>query len=305
MDLSAAAPRVNQTIRTVVVGLDGSVESMAALQWAGSVIAHDGVIHAVAAISPARELAIAAVQIDSAQVITKLTRELEADWTAPVREAGHNVVCHLIEDDPADALLQVSATVDADLVVVGIHAKPKHAPRTVGRVTAKLVHHTNRPLAIVDDGVEGPRAELSTVVAHAGHGATTDAPVQWAAGFADAHDTGLTLVRSTPNRPALGPDGLLDVLAFYLDPAMLREWAAEDLARLADEIQQSTEQHLRITWSSTSGAAGPRLIEASADAALIVVGRDTQAGQGHVMSNELRHVIVHAPCPVVVIPPDR
>jgi len=305
MDMPASALRVNQKIRTVVVGLDGSVESMAALQWAGSVIDHDGVIHAIAAISPARELAIAAVQIDSAQVITNLTRELEADWTAPLRAAGHNVVCQVVEDDPADALLHVSATVDADLIVVGVHAKPKHAPRTVGRVTAKLVHHTDRPLAIVDDDVDGPRAEFSTVVAHADSLATTDTAAQWAAGFADAHGTGLTLVRSTPNRPALGPDGLLDVLAFYLDPAMLRQWAAEDLAQLADEIQRSTEQHLRITWSSTSGAAGPRLVEASADAALIVVGRDTRAGQGHMMSNELRHVIIHAPCPVVVIPPDR
>lgn len=305
MDMPAAALRVNRTIRTVVVGLDGSAESMAALRWAGSVIDHDGVIHAVAAISPAQELAIAAVQIDSAQVITKLTRELEADWTAPLRDAGHNVVCQVIEDDPADALIQVSATVDADLIVVGVHAKPKHAPRTVGRVTAKLVHHTDRPLAIVDDGGEGSRSEYTTVVAHAGHRAATDAAVQWAAGFADVHHTGLTLVRSTPYRPAFGPDGLLDVLGFYLDPAMLRQWAAEDLARLADEIQRSTEQHLRITWSSTSGAAGPRLIEASADAALIVVGRDTQAGHGHMMPNELRHVIIHAPCPVVVIPPDR
>ena len=305
MDMPAAALRVNRTIRTVVVGLDGSPESMAALAWAGSVIEDDGVIHAVAAISPARELAIAAVQIDSAQVITKLTRELETSWTAPLRASGHNVVCQVIEDDPADALIQVGATAEADLIVVGVHAKPKHAPRTVGRVTAKLVHHTDRPLAIVDDRGEGPSSEHTTVVAHASHGVATDAAVQWAAGFADAHHTGLTLLRSTPYRPALGPDGLLDVLAFYLDPAMLRQWAAEDLARLAEEIQQSTEQHLRITWSSTSGAAGPRLIEASADAALIVVGRDTQAGHSHVMSNELRHVIIHAPCPVVVIPPDR
>ena len=305
MVMSFEERRADRTIRTVVVGVDGSVESISALKWAGRVIEPDGVIHAVAAVSPAYELAIAAVQINSAKVIKELTRNLETTWTAALRADGHNVICHVIEDDPADALLLAGAGVGAELIVVGVHAKPKHAPRTIGHVTAKLIHQTDRPLAIVDDNSETLLAEGTTVVAHAGHGVATQAAVRWAAGFADVHGTGLSLIRSTPNRPSLGPDGLLDVLAFYIDPSMLRQWAADDLAQLADEIQQSTEHDLRITWSSTSGASGPRLIEASTDAALIVVGRNTRPGHSHVIPNELRHVIVHAPCPVVTVPPDR
>lgn len=302
MVMSFEARHVGRTIRTVVVGVDGSVESMSALEWAGRVIEPGGVIHAVAAISPAYELAIAAVQINSAKVIEKLTRNLETSWTAALRADGHNVVCHVIEDDAADALLVAGTGVGADLIVVGVHSKPKHAPRTLGRVTAKLIHQTDRPLAVVDDNSDTLEGG-TTVVAHAGHGVAMQAAVRWAAGFADVQRAGLSLIRSTPHRPSLGPDGLLDVLAFYIDPSMLRQWAADDLTQLADEIQQSTEHQLRITWSSTTGASGPQMIEASTEAALIVVGRNTSAGRSHVIPSALRHVIVHAPCPVVVVPP--
>lgn len=290
-------------IRTVVVGVDGSPESRSALEWAGRVVEPGGVIHAVAAISPASELVIAAVQVDSTEMVRKLTDELQNDWTGKLRDDGHSIACNVIEDDPADALMHVARTVDADLVVVGVHAKPRHAPRTIGHVTARLIHQTTRPLAIVDNGDTTASVGGTTVVAHAGGGAATRDAVQWAAHFADIHGTDLSLVRSTPNRPSLGPDGLLDVLAFYLDPSMLRQWAAEDLAQLADELQRSTERDLRITWSSRSGASGPRLIEASIDASLIVVGRSTLPALDHLIPKDLRHVIIHAPCPVVVIPP--
>ncbi len=303
MELSATERRDVLAIRRVVVGVDGSAESNSALEWAARVIERDGVVHAVAALSPASELAIAAVQVDSADLIRTLTNDLETDWTAAVRAGGHHIVTEVVEDDPADALMQVAQTVDADLIVVGVHAKPKRVPRTIGHVTAKLIHQTTRPLAVVDNDTATPFVDGATVVAHAGHGEATTAAVQWAAGFADIHGTDLSLVRSTRNRPSLGPEGLLDVLAFYLDPSMLRRWAAEDLAKLADELQQSTERDLRITWSSKTGASGPRLIEASVNATLLVVGRNTLPALDHVIPKALRHVIVHAPCPVVIIPP--
>jgi nucleotide-binding universal stress UspA family protein len=293
-----------QRIRTAVVGVDGSAESLAALSWAARLIEPDGVVHAVAAISPVLELAIAAVQVDSAPVVDKLRRELDHDWTAALRTDGHHIVCKVVEDDPADALFHAAAGCDADLIVVGAHAKPPHFPRTIGRVTAKLVRQTDRPLAIVDTSSETSSAHGATVVAHADHHAATKAAVRWAAAFADQHDAGVTLLRSTPNRPSLGPDGLLDVLAFYLDPSMLRQWTNDDLAQLADDIQRSTERDLRITWSATTGPPGPRLIDAAAEPALIVVSSTTHPGGRHVVPAALRHVIIHAPCPVVVVPPD-
>lgn len=281
--------RVALTVRTVVVGVDGSAESMSALGWASRVTEGDGTVHAVSA--------------TSTKSVDRVARSLESDWTATARERGREPVCHVVDDDPAESLLRTADEVDADLIVVGVHAKPQHAPRTIGRVTAKLIHLANRPLAIVEDGGDHPFGEGTTVVADAGHGVASHRAVHWAAGFAETHGTGLSLIRSTPYRPAFGPDGLLDVLAFYIDPGMLRRWAAEDLAELTDDIQQSTERELPITWSSRAGATGRQLIDAGVDATLIVVGRNTTTGRGHPIPTDLRHIIVHAPCPVIVVPP--
>jgi len=296
---------VSLTIQHVVVGVDGSPESLSALRFAAHMVGTSGVVHPVCAVSPALELAAAAVQIDSSPLIARITEDLESDWTAAVRDAGHQIACRVVEDDPADALLDAADDVDADLVVVGVHAKPAHGPRTVGRVTAKLIRQMDRPLAIVDGEQAVAAGHVAAVVADAGMGGATPSAVHWAAGYADTYDTALRLVRSTPNRPALGPDGLLDVLAFYLEPSMLREWAIEDLAELADQIQQSTEHDLTITWSAPTGPRGPRLVEVSGDTSLIVVGRNTATGASRTIPKALRHVVTHAPCPVVVVPADQ
>jgi nucleotide-binding universal stress UspA family protein len=292
-------------IRNVVVGVDGSPESLSALRFAAHMAGTNGVVHPVCAVSPALELAVAAVQIDSSALIARIREDLESDWTAAVRDAGQQISCRVVEDDPADALLEAAEDVDADLVVVGVHAKPAHGPRTVGRVTAKLIKQMNRPLAIIDGDEAFAVGHVAAVVADAGKGGATPSAVRWAARFADTYGTALRLVRSTPYRPALGPDGLLDVLAFYLEPSMLREWAIEDLTELADQIQQSTEHDLSITWSAPTGPRGPRLIDVSGDTSLIVVGRNTPTGAGRSIPAALRHVVTHAPCPVVVVPAEK
>ncbi len=290
-------------LRRIVVGVDGSPESSAALDWAARIAGDDTVIHAISAVSPGLELVLAAAQYDSAKLIERVTSDLESDWVAGCRAAGHEVVCRVVEDDPADALLRAAVDVDADLVVVGVHSKPKLAPRTICRVTTKLIHRTDRPLAIIEDGAHSAFGVGDTVVSGAGRGAATRAALQWAAGYCERYGTALSLIKAVPHRPIFGIDGFLEVAAFYVDPGVLHDWAIEDLTKFADEIQRSTETELPITWSAASGEPGPRLVEAGADAKLLVVGRHGSAGATHTIQPVLRHVITHAPCPVVVVPP--
>ena len=85
--------------------------------------------------------------------------------------------------------------------------------------------------------------------------------------------------------------------------SLLHEWAIDDLAQVADELQAATEHEVPISWSSPDGRTGPALVDAGADAALLVVGRHD--GDGHErrpMTSALHHVLTHAPCPVVVVP---
>lgn len=288
-------------IRTVVVGVDGSDESLSALRWAARAVRTVGVVHAISAVSPSLELAVAAVQYDSAKLINRRIRKLESEWVAGVRADGSTVECQVIEDDPADSLQRAADDVDADLIAVGVHAKPKFAPRTVGRVSAKLIRDTTRPLVIVEHGAEPAFGKNGVVAVGAGYGEATKSALRWAGGFAEENGMALSLLRAIPDRPIIRTDGLIDALAFYVDPKLLHEWAAEDLETLAEEIQQSTVSELRISMMTRSGAAGPRLVEQGADADLIVIGR--HAGTARPLPAPLRHVITHAPCPVVIVPP--
>ncbi len=286
----------------VVVGLDGSDESRSALDWAIRAAGRRGSIHAVHAVAPVTELAVAAAQVDSTPMVEHRVADLGA-WTAPADEQELDVYRSVLEDDPAAALLRVAVEVDADLIVVGVHARSRFEPRTLGRVTTKLVHRTDRPLVVVRPGPDQPLEEGSVVVAGVGHGPATRAALAWAARFADVHGTALSLVQAIGNRPVFGEDGLLDVVAFYVDRSLLHEWALDDLAQIADELQQATEHQVPISLSSPDGRTGPALVDAGADAALLVVGRhDGGAHDGRPMTAALHHVLTHAPCPVVVVP---
>lgn len=285
----------------IVLGLDGSDESRSALDWAVRATGENGVVHAVHAISPAVELAVAAAQVDSAPMAGHRAEDLER-WVAPAAVGRVEVLCEVVEDDPADALLRTSEEVGADLIAVGVHARARFTPRTLGHVTATLIRRTDRPLVVVRPGPDRPLDEGSVVVAGVGRGPATRAALEWAAGFASHHGAALSLIHAVGARPVFGEDGLLEVIAFYVDRGLLHEWALDDLSAVADELQRATESEVPISWSAPDGRAGPVLVDAGADAALLVVGRHDHADGTAAITSALHHVVTHAPCPVVVVP---
>lgn len=275
-------------LKTIVVGIDGSDESMAALDWAMRAVAPDGVVEAVSAVGRHGERSRSAPDL--------------AQWV-PDDGDGVSIRRRVVEGRTADALMARAREIDADVLVVGAHARARLAPRTLGRVTTRLVHHTDRPLVVVGTESTITSGEPSTVVAGVGSGAATTAALAWAADFAQRHDTALSLIHAVGSKPVFGKDGILDVMAFYVDRSLLHDWALDDLAELADELQRATEEEVPISWSAPVGAAGPALVEAGADAALLVVGRHHDgAFDERVMAPALHHVLTHAPCPVVVVP---
>ena len=158
---------------------------------------------------------------------------------------------------------------------------------------------------IVSDDV--PEAPTNTVVAGVGHGAPP--PTRRSAGLPGTtiHHTALRLIRAVPNRPVFRNDGLLDVMAWYIDRDMATDWALDDLESAAESIEQSTDSNLPISWSAPSGSTARVLTEQSTTASLLVVGlhQDADAPVGdvdHDVAHWLHHTITHAPCPVVVVP---
>ena len=91
-------------------------------------LAPGATIHAVNAVSPALELAVAVVQSDSAALLASRRHQLENEWTAAAREAGATIVCDVVEDTPARALMRAAEHTGATMIVVGLRGYVRGVP---------------------------------------------------------------------------------------------------------------------------------------------------------------------------------
>jgi nucleotide-binding universal stress UspA family protein len=83
-----------------------------------------------------------------------------------------------------------------------------------------------------------------------------------------------------------------------------REAAEEAVAAAAKEI--GAEKEVRVTVSAINGFPAAALIDASAEAELVVVGTRGGGGFPHLhLGGVSSQVVHHAKCPVVVVPHDR
>lgn len=139
----------------IVVGIDGSDGSRAALRWAleeGRV--RDATVHAVFAwhsspvaglasigAFPARDLIEEAARTELARIVDE---EQLADRTDP------EVVTSLVESSPAPALLE--AADGADLLVVGSRGHGAFSGMLLGSVSQHCVTHSPCPVVVVPSG---------------------------------------------------------------------------------------------------------------------------------------------------------
>ncbi len=79
--------------------------------------------------------------------------------------------------------------------------------------------------------------------------------------------------------------------------------AAEVLSRSLAGIQQAWRRQPIISWS-VCGRPGQALVDVAAGADLVVVGSHRRGRiRAALLGSVSRHVVDHAPCPVVVVPP--
>ncbi|KOV90107.1 universal stress protein [Nocardia sp. NRRL S-836] len=137
--------------RPVVVGVDGSPASRAALRWAVEDARRRGCpVDAISAWHP-----------DYGVMMGPLPAEVFAEVTPQaLKAAGQQVLDHevqgfegveirriLVEGDPRDALTKASR--DAELLVVGSRGRSTFAGIILGSVSSYCVHHAACPVVVV------------------------------------------------------------------------------------------------------------------------------------------------------------
>jgi nucleotide-binding universal stress UspA family protein len=175
--------------RGIIVGIDGSPTSAAAVDWAARDAAMRRVpLTVVNVLNPPRATTLRGVpmlmppdymewQEDEGRAILHTaikTAEDSAKQIGPVDVRGE-----LMVGSPVPMLVELSK--DADMVVVGSHGRGAVARRVLGSVSTGLVHHGHCPVAVVHDrdpqtphpaqapvvvGIDGsPASEAATAIA--------------------------------------------------------------------------------------------------------------------------------------------
>jgi nucleotide-binding universal stress UspA family protein len=143
MQTSGPEPRV-------VVGVDGSPSSYAALRWAvryAELVG--GVIEAVSAWDTPSDIGWAGPAVDPdfdlEQARQRFTEELNAVFAEGQRPAGLRE--HLVEGDPSEVLIRASQ--GADVLVVGSRGRGRFARAMLGSVSQRCAQHAACPVVVV------------------------------------------------------------------------------------------------------------------------------------------------------------
>jgi nucleotide-binding universal stress UspA family protein len=139
---------------SVIVGVDGSANSIAALRWAAHYAqSTDGIVHAVyvwsypiTAIAPA-PIGGAAVPAD---LMTDAASEALTGFIADADLSDDVHVVHVVrEGSTSKVLLEVAKDSDADILVVGARGHGGFAGLLLGSVANAVINHAPCPVAVI------------------------------------------------------------------------------------------------------------------------------------------------------------
>ena len=271
----------------VVVGLDGSVQSLSALDWAIEAAQLDGrALHLVHAHGGRRGLHEAGLAIIE-------SAKQRATTTAP----GLRVSVADVDGSGESAL--ISASRSAALVCVGAHGSGGFLPAALIGSTALAVAASARcPVAVV------PRSDLSgdsprRIVVGVDESSGCHDAIGFAFAQADLRGVRLTAVHAWHASDRIG-------LSSTVAPAdKWRMLIGDEEAAMAESLAGWTEKYpdVEVNRVSIRKPSAAAILAVARDAAFVVLGsRQPRPRPDLVGSPTLRKVIHAAKCPVVVVP---
>ena len=284
----------------VVVGVDGSPGARAALVWAMADAARRGAAVEVVSAFPVEiywgdpvlidERRIEAVRADTEVRVRALVDEVRSE-----AGGGDVVVDVTVVPGPAAHGLLTAAD-GADLVVVGSRGRGSVASTVLGSVALHAVTHARCPVVVVQ-----PRAE-------------TSASPRVVVGV-DVSDASREALARAVAEAALLDAGVTAVAAYTLRSYWSGAYqaAVPPVERLREAVRSQAEDMVAAIGAPATvgvlpveGPAGDTLVRAAEGAELLVVGsRGRGAVRGMLLGSVALHCVIHAPCPVMVVPSGR
>ncbi|MEU6465791.1 universal stress protein [Streptomyces sp. NPDC046976] len=280
----------------VLVGVDGSEESLRAVDWAAEEAALRGApLRLVyASLWERYEGSLIAQEVGKpAEEVMGQDIMDAAERRAHLHHPDLRLTTSVLADEPSFGLVNESST--ARLVVVGCRGRNAVTELLLGSVSLSVAARAHCPVIVLRGGPERRATPGRVVLGVAGKEAGP-AAVRFAAEEAALRGVPLEAVRAW-RRPAHSSTGH-PLLAG--GPAQAQEQeAAEALEEALRDVPEGLEQHRR----TAEGHARDVLVDASRDAGLLVVGARRRTGRFGLQLGRVAHgVLHHAACPVAVVP---
>ncbi|MDG6105931.1 universal stress protein [Dactylosporangium aurantiacum] len=288
----------------VVVGVDGSADSLRAVRWAAADAARrHRPLHLLHAHGwpefayPPVGLALPVVtQTDTPQTAARLL----ADAVTHARDAGGDLEISAGSTSRLCVPALLAASRQASLVVVGSRGLGGFAALLVGSTGVELAAHASCPVVIVRGADRSGGANAGRVVV--GVDGSHDADLAVAVAFEQAafRSAGLTAVNACQWQVAGQRDGVAAPIYGEQDAlAGARRALAESMAGWQEKYPQ-----VDVRLDVVVGRAGGVLAEASTGAELLVVGARGNGGfTGLLLGSVSQAAVHHANCPVIVARP--
>ncbi|MEU2112740.1 universal stress protein [Streptomyces sp. NPDC019507] len=282
--------------RAIAVGVDGSDGSLAAVDWAADEAALRGAALRLVNATRWAEHQLQAVRVSHEDRAGQADGVLGAmEERVRSRRPELAMTAEEIEDSPTSVLLEAASR--ADVLVVGSHGLGSVGGFIIGSVGQEVVADAKEPVVLVRPDYRDD--------AHGTHGGgqrkvllgldVTDARdelMEFAFDHAARRDVPLHIVHSWHAPYFHRPGG-------YAETGT----QAATAAALAQAVRPFRDKFpaVKVTEESAPGRPAGRLVEAAADARLVVVGRRRAASGSHIGS--ITHAVIHhAACPVAVVP---
>ena len=281
-----------EPITGVVVGYDGSHNSIRALDWAADEARTRGlpltVVHAwdLYVGSP-----VAVPMVDLGPV----AQETLDGGVEHVRKHAPDVPVRGVLECGRPAAKLIAAGENAQLIVLGPRGQGGFAGLVLGSVSAQVVAHAPCPVVIARGELDRhPETGAGHVVVGVDGSPASRAALAMAFTEADLHGLSVHALTAWESVP-------LKDLPPLADEAGVRKAA---VARLDQIMIPLRELHPGVDTQAEVAAGSPRdvLLNASAAARLLVVGSRGLGGFRGLLLGSVSHALVqHAPCPVAVV----
>ena len=286
----------------IIVGVDGSDQSMHALDWAAQEAAQRRCpltlvcAYTVPTFSAAALDGGYAALDDSA--IRAGAQQVLADAAARVASSGAVVDTELFVGDASGVLVDASAS--AGLAVVGTRGRGGFAGRLLGAVSSALPAHAACPTVVVPlrHGQEVTTTPVKRIVVGVDGSPSSQVALRHAVTEAKTWQAELVVAAGVPIAQAAG------VMAGWLPSAVNTEQVLaeheKNVAKAVDQVLDGDD--LKVRRVVLDGVGAELLTEFSSAADLIVVGSRGRGGfAGLLLGSTSQAVLHHSACPVMVV----